>query len=99
MNQWSGMSPQSTNPQWDAKPTADQRNTTSSPWSRTGYRHPSPPYGLHPEMTQSFDVPPVQDVSQPKKKSRVGVLVAGTAAVAMATGAVAAVAVVDHSGK
>ncbi len=50
-------------------------------------------------MTQKFDTPLVQEVSQPKKKSRVGVLVAGTAAVAMATGAVAAVAVIDQSGK
>ncbi|MCV7363366.1 trypsin-like peptidase domain-containing protein [Mycolicibacterium neworleansense] len=49
-------------------------------------------------MTQKFDAPLAQETSQPKKKTRVGVLVAGTAAVAMATGAVAAVAVVDHSG-
>ncbi|MFV8051878.1 S1C family serine protease [Mycobacterium sp. 48b] len=54
-------------------------------------------------MTQKFDAPlvdapPAPEASQPKKKSRVGVLVAGTAAVAMATGAVAAVAVVDHGG-
>ncbi len=97
MNYWSGRSPQNSNREWDAKQAVDQRNP--SPWSRTGYQQPFPPYGLHPEMTQKFDAPPVQDVSPPKKKSRVGVLVAGTAAVAMATGAVAAVAVVDQSGK
>ncbi|BBX92589.1 putative serine protease [Mycolicibacterium boenickei] len=96
MNQWPGMSPQNSN-QWDAKQAADQRNP--SPWSRKGYQQPSPPYGLHPEMTQKFDAPVAQETSQPKKKSRVGVLVAGTAAVAMATGAVAAVAVVDQPGK
>lgn len=97
MNQWPGMSPQDSNQQWDAKQAADQRNP--SPWSRKGYQQPYPPYGLHPEMTQKFDAPVAQETSQPKKKSRVGVLVAGTAAVAMATGAVAAVAVVDQTGK
>lgn len=97
MNYWSGRSPENDNREWDAKRVVDQRNP--SPWSRTGYQQPSPPYGLHPEMTQKFDAPLVQEVSQPKKKSRVGVLVAGTAAVAMATGAVAAVAVIDQSGK
>lgn len=97
MNYWSGRSPENDNRGWDAKRVVDQRNP--SPWSRTGYQQPSPPYGLHPEMTQKFDAPLVQEVSQPKKKSRVGVLVAGTAAVAMATGAVAAVAVIDQSGK
>lgn len=96
MNQWSGMSSQSSNRDWDAAGTADQRNP--SPWSRKGYQQPYPPYGVHPEITQKFDAPLVQEISAPKKKSRVGVLVAGTAAVAMATGAVAAVAVVDHAG-
>ncbi len=97
MNQWSGMSSQSSNRDWAANGAADQQD--SSPWSRKGYQHPYPPYGVHPEMTQKFDAPLVQENSQPKKKSRVGVLVAGTAAVAMATGAVAAVAVVDHAGR
>lgn len=97
MNQWSGMSSQSSNRDWEANGTADQRD--SSPWSRKGYQQPYPPYGVHPEVTQKFDAPLVQESSQPKKKSRVGVLVAGTAAVAMATGAVAAVAVVDHAGR
>ncbi len=97
MNEWSGMSPQNSNREWEANQAADQRNP--SPWSRRGYQQPYPHYGLHPEMSQKFDMPVAQEISQPKKKSRVGVLVAGTAAVAMATGAVAAVAVVDHSGK
>lgn len=98
MNQWSGMSPQSSNREW-AKHGSDQHNSTPSPWSRTGYQQPSPPYGLHPEMTHKLDAPVIHEVAEPKKKSRVGVLVAGTAAVAMATGAVAAVAVVDQAGK
>lgn len=97
MNQWSGMSSQHSNREWEARQAPDQRSP--SPWSRKGYQQPYPPYGVHPEMTQKFDAPLVQEISAPKKKSRVGVLVAGTAAVAMATGAVAAVAVVDHSGK
>nr|WP_308205469.1 trypsin-like peptidase domain-containing protein [Mycolicibacterium setense] len=95
MNQWSGMSSQNSNRGWEAKRTADQQDP--SPWSRKGYQQPYPPYGVHPETTQKFDAPVAHESSQPKKKSRVGVLVAGTAAVAMATGAVAAVAVVDHA--
>ncbi len=102
MNQWSGMPSHNSNREWEAKREADQRNP--SPWSRKGYQQPYPHYGLHPEMTQKFDAPLVDaplgpEAAQPKKKSRVGVLVAGTAAVAMATGAVAAVAVVDHPGQ
>lgn len=94
MNHWSGKSSQSSNREWAAGQAADQSNP--SPWSRTGYQHPSPPYGVHPDVTRQFEVPPPQQNPEAKKKSRVGVLVAGTAAVAMATGAVAAVAVVDH---
>lgn len=98
MSQWPGMSSPNSNQEWEAKRATDQPNP--SPWSRRGYQQPYPPYGLHPEMTQKFDAPAAPpEASHPKKKSRVGVLVAGTAAVAMATGAVAAVAVVDHAGK
>nr|WP_238391068.1 MULTISPECIES: trypsin-like peptidase domain-containing protein [unclassified Mycolicibacterium] len=50
-------------------------------------------------MTQRLEAPLPQQDPEPKKKSRVGVLVAGTAVVAMATGAVAAVALVDHPGR
>ncbi len=80
-------------------------STESKSWSRKGYQQPYPHYGLHPEMTQKFDAPLVdaprgQEAAQPKKKSRVGVLVAGTARGGHGyAGAVAAVAVVDHSGQ
>lgn len=97
MNDWSGRSSQNSNRGWEPKPAPDQQHP--SPWSRIGYQQPSPPYGLHPEMTQKLDTPPVPELPQPKKKSRVAVLVAGTAAVAMATGAVATVALVDHPGQ
>jgi putative serine protease PepD len=96
MNYWSGKSSQGSNREWATGRAAGQQNP--SPWSRTGYQQPYPPYGLHPEMTQRLEAPVPQDVPQSKKKSRAGVLVAGTAAVAMATGAVAAVAVVDYAG-
>lgn len=96
MNQWPGLSSSNSNQGWEAKQATGKPDP--SPWSRKGYQQPYPPYGLHPEMTQKFDTPVTQEASQPKKKSRVGVLVAGTAAVAMATGAVAAIAVVDLAG-
>lgn len=102
MNQWSGMPSHNSNREAESKRAVDQRNP--SPWSRKGYQQPYPPYGVHPETTQQFDAPLFDaalapEAAQPKKKSRAGVLVAGTAVVAMATGAVAAVAVVDHAGQ
>lgn len=97
MNQWSGQSSQPGNREWNANRSVEQQEP--SPWSRSGYRQPSPPYGLHPEAaTQVFESPLVEPDPQPKKKSRVGVLVAGTAVVAMAAGAATAVALVDNSG-
>lgn len=97
MDQWSAQPSQHSNSGRETNHMTGQHNP--SPWSRAGYRQPSPPYGLHPEITQKFEEPLVPDHPQPRKKSRAGVLVAGTAAVAMATGAVAAVAVMDHAGQ
>ncbi|EHB47831.1 peptidase S1 and S6 chymotrypsin/Hap [Mycolicibacterium rhodesiae JS60] len=57
-----------------------------------------PTYGPQVDMRSQFVRPPSQQNFKPRSKARAGVLVAGTAAVAMVAGA-AAVVVVDHVGQ
>lgn len=106
MSYWSRSSSERTGDEWPPKQAADNQNP--SPWSRAGYqRHYEspqaagryhPPYGAHPDATTPFQAPLGQQLPPPRKRSRVGVLVVGTAAVAMVAGAASAVAVIDHGG-
>ncbi|MGV0741822.1 S1C family serine protease [Mycolicibacterium sp. XJ870] len=78
-----------------------------NPWSREGYQHdgsasayshqPYPTASPDGNENQRFQPSPMQN-QQPQKRSRgrAGVLVAGMAAVAVTSGAVAGVAVVNH---
>ncbi|WP_407666213.1 S1C family serine protease [Mycobacterium pinniadriaticum] len=105
MSYRSGNSPQENHYQWQSKDAVD--HTNSNQWSHGRYeqRYDSatttrmypPAYGAHPGMPNQFGRPASQQKPLSRKKTRVGVLVAGTAVVAMAAGAATAVAVVDHS--
>ena len=102
MNDWSGKPSQHSNYEWAAgEAVGRQDRQDQSQWSRAGYQPSYPPYVPRLDATRQFprhDQFPQHDIARPKKRSRVGVLVAGTAAVAMAAGAASAVAVVEHSG-
>ncbi len=86
------------------KETVDQHN--SQPWSTGGYYQPygSPygapgyqhPYGQRPGMSDPAHTA-VKASSRQRKTPRAGLLVTGTAVVAMAVGAATAVALVDHN--
>lgn len=92
--------------EWQPKPTANQGDP--SQWQRDADRQPygspsptggyPPRYGLPPETTLRYPNPPSQQNPAHRKRGRVGILIAGTAALAMATGAASAVAVLDHPG-
>ena len=94
---------QNPNP-WQPNQAADQQN--SSQWGHGGYYQPYTadptgahyqPYGAHPGMSDPSRRPSSERRPRQRKTSRAGLLVVGTAAVAMAAGAATAVAVVDHS--
>jgi len=96
--------PQGNYDSWQSKEPAGQRN--SAQWSygsdhqayRTGpIRMYQQPYGVPPQMSDPSQRPPIVRPTRQRKTSRAGLLVVGTAAVAMAAGAATAVAVVDHS--
>ncbi len=76
-----------------ANESADQHNSTH--WSPSGYRQGYDT--CQGTYQQHYGAPPVVQ-AQRQRKTRAGLLVAGTAAVAMAAGAATAVAVVNHSG-
>lgn len=107
MNDRSENSPQGSHHQWRPKGPVDSANSGS--WGSAGYQNHYddaettrmylPPFGAHPQMPPQFQGRPAQQKVRQRGKSRVGVLVSGTAAVAMVAGAAAAVAVVDHSGR
>ncbi len=100
MDYRSGNQPQDGHPQWQPKDPVN--NSNSGQWSPGGYQygygHASttglypPPYGPHNQNER----PTSQQKPRQRTKSRVGLLVCGTAVVAMAAGAVTAVAVVDQ---
>jgi putative serine protease PepD len=106
MSDWSRDASQEGHDEWRPKQPSDHHNPEQ--WNRPDYHHPDssagvggvypPPYAAHPDAGAAFPQPPVQQNPRRPKRSRVGVLVAGTAAVALVTGAAAAVAVVDHTG-
>ena len=78
-----------------ANESADQHNSTQ--WSPSGYQQG---YGS-PNAGRSYrphGAQPVAPARAPRRPARAGILVAGTAAVAMAAGAATAVAVVNHTG-
>ena len=90
--------------QWQAKHTAHQQN--SDQWGSGAYYRPYSadytqahyqPYGGHPDMGDPSRRPSPEPRSRQRRGPRAGLLVAGTAVVAMAAGAATAVAVVDHS--
>ena len=97
--------PQDGQSQWRPKQSANQQN--SGQWSHGGYQQPYTtdparmhyqPYGAAPQMSDPSQKPPAQQRPRQRRTSRAGLLVAGTAVVAMAAGAATAVALVDHSG-
>jgi putative serine protease PepD len=96
--------PQGNYDSWQSEEAAGQRN--SAQWSygsdhqahRTGpIRMYQQPYGVPPQVSDPSQRPPIVRPTRQRKTSRAGLLVVGTAAVAMAAGAATAVAVVDHS--
>lgn len=100
-------SPQGSHHQWQPKQPVDHNN--SNPWGHGGYQNHygdadtarmyAQSYTAPPRANTQFQPPAPQQKSRQRKISRVGVLVCGTAAVAMVAGAAGAVAVVDHSGR
>ena len=91
---------------WQPKYSVDQQN--SGRWSHRGSlsavraaenprRMHYQPSGSAPPMGDPSPRPSAQQRPRQRKASRAGLLVVGTAAVAMAAGAATAVAVVDHS--
>ncbi|MFN8033855.1 MAG: trypsin-like peptidase domain-containing protein [Mycobacterium sp.] len=97
-------SPGHDNP-WRPKQTANEQN--SGQWSAGGHYLPygstdtgriyHQPYGAHPQASGQFHTPAPGRKPRQRRVSRVGVLVAGTAAVAMAVGAATAVAIFGDS--
>lgn len=96
--------PQDGPSQWRPKQSAYQQN--SGQWSHGGYQQPyttdpslmhNQPYGAAPQMSDPARRQQAQQRPRQRKTSRAGLLVAGTAVVAMAAGAATAVALVDHS--
>ncbi len=103
MDYRSGNSPQERHYQWQPKDSVEHSN--SSQWGSPGYQYGygnadtaqmyPPPHGARP----GYERPASQQKSRQRMKPRVGILVGGTAVVAMIAGAAGAVAVVDHSGQ
>lgn len=92
---------------YGAAPGHRARKQYPSPWSREGYRRyggahaisqpPFPEGSADIDDTQRIPVQfPHNDQPQKRSRSRVGALVAGMAAVAVTSGAVAGIAVVNH---
>ncbi len=106
MSDWSRNSSQGSHSEWRPKQPSNQDNPAQ--WNQSGYHYPynsagvtgmyPPPYAPSSEASTPFQEAQPQQNPQHRKRSRVGVLVVGTAAVAMVAGAATAVAVVDHAG-
>src|SRR5689334_3622615 len=101
MDHRSGNSPQQGHHQWQPKDSVEHSN--SRQWAASGYQYGygdsdttqmyPPHYGARPGYERSAS----QQMPRQRTKSRVGILVGGTAVVAMIAGAAGAVAVVDHA--
>ncbi|GAS87396.1 putative serine protease [Mycolicibacterium brisbanense] len=106
MSDWSRNSSQPSHDEWRPKQPSDHHNPEQ--WNQSGYHYAPnssglsgaypPPYVAYPDAGASYKEPQGQQNPPQRKRSRVGVLVVGTAAMAMAAGAATAVAVVDHAG-